>query len=301
MAKRVRLASAATVNSETQRSGTLGPSVPTPASFGSGGGRDEHITTQSSEILQRNPVDEHSNVLTTLAHVEVVTGRSSANEKPGPVGSITNPPGRARNVAIAAWKRLSFIRDGLLAPEEAIYYVQKFYEELRPLTPITIEDYKDQESHDSMISTEPMLTITILAISSRYFLPAAPNDDPGPRATSRAYEIHMQLWQHLQNLTSRMLWAQDFGGDDIRTLGAVESLLLMTEFATRGVHLPPSDTSNGLFAPRQSHSGISRSSSNTGDSDIGGPRKSRIDGWLDSCHRTGEFRSRSSRAARLQS
>lgn len=89
------------------------------------------------------------------------------------------------------------------------------------------------EASPDLLSEEPMLTVTILTIASRYMKLA------GPGSQTRSYMVHERLWQYLQNLITRMFWGQEqFGGGfsgagqtkrpnraekgKLRTLGTIE-------------------------------------------------------------------------------
>ncbi|OBT58229.1 hypothetical protein VE04_01304 [Pseudogymnoascus sp. 24MN13] len=57
---------------------------------------------------------------------------------------------------------------------------------------------------------------------------------------SRAHFIHGRLWQHLEHLISRVIFGQEkISTAKTRTLGTIESLLLMTEWHPRALHFPP--------------------------------------------------------------
>lgn len=82
-----------------------------------------------------------------------------------------------------------------------------FYEHLAPMTPITPPDFRSPATHPGMLQEEPMLTVVLLTISSRYSLLAGPGDN------SRSFLVHEKLWTYLQGMISRMFWGQEqFGG-----------------------------------------------------------------------------------------
>ena len=112
-----------------------------------------------------------------------------------------------------------------------------YYEHLAPLTPVTHPDLRNLEANPNVLSEEPMLTITILTIASRYV------QLEGPGGRTRALYAHEELWKYLRGMTTRMFWAQEqFGGGfcgagaktqstklgekgKLRTLGSIERLL----------------------------------------------------------------------------
>jgi hypothetical protein len=109
--------------------------------------------------------------------------------------------------ALKAWSRMRFVRAGWLRAPEAIAYIDYFYEHLAPLTPISPPDFKNHASHPRLLREEPMLTITLLTITSRY------KTLSGPGKKSRADRIHDKLWHYLQGMITRMFWGQEqFGG-----------------------------------------------------------------------------------------
>ena len=159
--------------------------------------------------------------------------------------------------AIRAWSRFRFVRAGWFTADEAIQYIDYFYIYFASLTPIVIPDFRHHSTHVKLLSEEPMLAITMLMLSSRYM--ALP---PGPGAITRPYAIHDRLWNYLQATIDRMLWGQEqFGGGfcgagprvsesenkGLRTLGTVESLLLLTEWHPRTLHFPPGVDSETLL------------------------------------------------------
>lgn len=161
--------------------------------------------------------------------------------------------------AIRAWSRFRFVRAGWFTAQEAIRYIDYFYIYFASLTPIVIPDFRHHSTHAKLLSEEPMLAITLLMLSSRYM--ALP---PGPGAVTRPYAIHDKLWNYLQATIDRMLWGQEqFGGGfcgagsripegeskGLRTLGTVESLLLLTEWHPRTIHFPPGVDSETLLEP----------------------------------------------------
>jgi hypothetical protein len=63
---------------------------------------------------------------------------------------------------------------------------------------------------------------------------------PGMGGTARAHFIHGRLWQHLEHLISRVIFGQEkISTAKTRTLGTIESLLLITEWHPRALHFPP--------------------------------------------------------------
>ncbi|CAD6567272.1 MAG: hypothetical protein ASARMPREDX12_000176 [Alectoria sarmentosa] len=163
--------------------------------------------------------------------------------------------------ALRLWSRLRFVRAGWFTAKEAISYVDYFYKNHSPLTPISLPAFDSHTAYLNLVNDEPMLTVTVLTIASRYM------ELSGPGGKTRSFMIHERLWSYLQNMITRMFWGQEqFGGGfcgagtrrpgqsnsgkgGLRTLGTIESLLLLNEFHPRSMHFPPSDDDDDILAP----------------------------------------------------
>ncbi|KAL8760179.1 MAG: hypothetical protein Q9199_000201 [Rusavskia elegans] len=161
--------------------------------------------------------------------------------------------------ALRTWSRLRFVRAGWFTAREAIAYIDYYYEYLDPLTPISPPDFRSPTTHPRFLNEEPLLAVTVLTIASRY------KQLVGPGAESRSYMIHERLWSYLQNMITRMFWGQEqFGGGfcgagmkklpprsaikgGLRTMGTIESLLLLNEFHPRSMHFPPGDDGDDIL------------------------------------------------------
>lgn len=162
--------------------------------------------------------------------------------------------------ALKTWSKFRYVLAGWLSAKEALLYVDYFYEYLSPLTPIQVMDIR--EAPLEVLSGEPMLVTTILTIASRYRWLS----DLG--GTTRSYVIHDRLGTALAAMISRMFWAQDpvrFGNKGsiqrpnssvslLRTMGSIESLLLLSEFHPRAMHFPPADDSGETLFPPETES-----------------------------------------------
>ncbi|KAF2157237.1 hypothetical protein K461DRAFT_325727 [Myriangium duriaei CBS 260.36] len=216
----------------------------------------------------------------------------------GPVfGSTASATAAEHTAALKAWSRFRFVRAGWFSAREAIDYVNFFYTDLSPLTPIVMPEYASLGSHAALLENEPMLAVTILTIASRHMKLT------GPGSQSRPYAIHQKLWSYLEGMINRLVWGQEqfnsgtpisgqFGSDivpyfrkGLRTLGTVESLMLLTEWHPRSMHFPPDDDDSELMMPEP---GVMQSESDdgSGDSVKGGIGGQRIDTWLEPCWRS---------------
>lgn len=219
---------------------------------------------------------------------------------PGQVEGEVNSQGGFEQ-AVKAWSRFRFVRAGWFTAREGIAYLDYFYRYLSPLTPIVVPNFEKYESHQILLTEEPMLVVTLLTVSSRYMALS------GPGSSSRPYAIHEKLWNYLQGMIDRMIWGQEqFGGGfcgagaeqgcdvnplsrkGLRTLGTVESLMLLTEWHPRALHFPPGDDDDELMAPDEATmaSMVNGCLSEAVDGQYRGSGGQRIDSWLEPCWRS---------------
>lgn len=108
--------------------------------------------------------------------------------------------------------------------------------------------------------------MTLLTIASRY------RRLTGTGGHCRSHAVHEQLWTYLRGMIERVVWGQEaFGGgfcgsgaDEIdsstapwrglrrgslRTLGTIESLMILTEWHPRALHFPPNEATDELMLP----------------------------------------------------
>lgn len=138
---------------------------------------------------------------------------------------------------------------------------------------------------------------------------------PGPGGNCRSHAIHEQLWTYLRGMVERCLWGQEaFGGGfigagalegdqtsstapwrglrkgSLRTLGTVESLMILTEWHPRALHFPPAEATDELMLPSYElpdpmHENYS--TDEDGDHKLpGGVGGKRIDDWLEPAWRS---------------
>lgn len=186
---------------------------------------------------------------------------------------LSSQPGYVE--AIKAWQRFRFVRAGWFTALEAIEYIDYYYKYLSPLTPISPPTFSNPASHVTLLYEEPILTVTLLTIASRY------RKMPGTGGHCRSHAIHEQLWMYLRGMIERCLWGQEaFGGGfcvppsasaifdesqtsstapwrglrkgSLRTLGTIESLMILTEWHPRALHFPPTEATDELVLPMES-------------------------------------------------
>ncbi|CAP86289.1 Pc20g09600 [Penicillium rubens Wisconsin 54-1255] len=260
----------------------------------------------AAALLEGQPRTYHD-ALTLLSeayeHTEARNGLT--NHPPGlrtkPIGSslgthTDTSTNKGANEALCAWSKLRFVRGGLFTAEEALDMVDHFYNFQSAFSPVVPECFRDHSQHSTMIEEEPILTIAILMIGSRY------RKWTGPAAVARSYIVHDRLWRYLQGMISRLFWSEDlFVGEfpslkdsvcgsgkgpraaytdswshGFRTLGTCEALLLLLDWHPRALHFPPPDedtssivvqepkkprksASTGYYGPGSGHDWLARS------------------------------------------
>ncbi|KAK9571622.1 hypothetical protein V6Z79_001695 [Aspergillus fumigatus] len=123
------------------------------------------------------------------------------------------------------WSGCRFVKMGWFTAREALLYVDLFFHNMAPLSPILTDFFASHHTHYWLITQEPVLCCTILMISSRY------HTLPGPSGATRGFFIHNRLWQHCQHLILRIMLGQEkFSKAKTRHLGTVEALLLLSEW-----------------------------------------------------------------------
>ncbi|KAM3084475.1 zinc finger transcriptional activator [Clarireedia jacksonii] len=208
--------------------------------------------------------------------------------------------------AIKAWSRFRFVRAGWFTAPEAIEYITYYYEFLSPLTPISPPTFRNPETHPTLLIEEPILTVTLLTISSRY------KQISGTGGHCRSYAIHEQLWTYLRGMIERCLWGQEaFGGGfcgsgadlsdaqtsstapwrglrkgSLRTLGTIESLMILTEWHPRALHFPPAEATDELMLPTPESLDPYSTDDESAHRQTGGVGGRRIESWLEPAWRS---------------
>jgi hypothetical protein len=134
---------------------------------------------------------------------------------------------------------------------------------------------------------------------------------PGAGGHCRSHAIHEQLWTYLRGMVERCLWGQEaFGGGfcgsgaaegeqtsstapwrglrkgSLRTLGTVESLMILTEWHPRALHFPPAEATDELMLPSY-EAPDNYSTDEDGNNKIpGGVGGKRIESWLEPAWRS---------------
>ncbi|KAM5355129.1 hypothetical protein ACJ41O_001775 [Fusarium nematophilum] len=141
------------------------------------------------------------------------------------------------------WDKCRFVRQGWFTAQEAVTYIDLFFEKLAPLSPIIVDQFRPHAAHARLVQEEAMLCCTLLMISSRFFML------PGAGGTSRSHYVHQRLWSHCEVLIKRILLGQEkTSTSKTRAIGTVESLMLISDWHPRALHFPPeTDGWDGLL------------------------------------------------------
>lgn len=170
------------------------------------------------------------------------------------------------------------------------------------MTPISAPTFRHPATHLTLLTEEPILTVTLLTIASRY------HPIQGPGGHCRSHAVHEQLWTYLRGMIERVVWGQEaFGGGfcgsgadetqnsstapwrglrrgSLRTLGTIESLMILTEWHPRALHFPPSEAIDELLLPSYEASNSAAADENHGPpAGFGGMR---IESWLEPAWRS---------------
>lgn len=122
------------------------------------------------------------------------------------VGNICEPWTSVRHslstpsqMTLDAWNSWPFVKSGWITAQEAVTYVDLFFQNMSILSPIIHDYYYDHTKHRDLITKDPVLCCTIIALSARYHILA------GDGGISRGYYIHDRLWKHCQFLFQRIV------------------------------------------------------------------------------------------------
>ncbi|RHZ54625.1 putative C6 transcription factor [Aspergillus thermomutatus] len=135
---------------------------------------------------------------------------------------------------LSVWEACRFVRMGWFTARESVTFIDLFFKNMSILSPVLTDFYADHKNHRWLIAQDPVLCCTILMISSRYHVL------PGAGGQSRNFFIHHRLWQHCQQLVTRLIFGQELSSQPkIRNIGTIEALLLMSDWHPRSLHFPP--------------------------------------------------------------
>ncbi|KAK5947786.1 hypothetical protein OHC33_011181 [Knufia fluminis] len=157
------------------------------------------------------------------------------DEVQGSVSSMPSP-GLASDETIALWEQHRFVRQGWFTAREAVSYLEFFFLNLSPLSPVADSYYADHRNHKRLILEEPLLCCTLLMIASRHHVPAR----GGGGGRARSDFVHVRMWRHVEHLIQRITFGSEkYSLAKTRTLGSIQALLLIIEWHPRALHFPP--------------------------------------------------------------
>ena len=200
-----------------------------------------NILFRAAEASSMNDITTASRGGTTHSSPNVQPGQQPYGD-PGSVASFGTAPTASEYPALSTiepdvlrvWEACRFVKLGWFTATQAVTYIDLFFKNMTPLSPIISNFYAHHRNHYWLIAQEPVLCCTILMISSRYHILS------GVGGASRAFFIHQSLWQHCQHLIMRVMLGQEKGSKaKTRTIGTIEALLLMSEWHPRSLHFPP--------------------------------------------------------------
>ncbi|KAK7544141.1 uncharacterized protein J3D65DRAFT_608645 [Phyllosticta citribraziliensis] len=129
------------------------------------------------------------------------------------------------------WLHFRLCKDKILNPTECIHLLKYYFNHMNPLYPILSDHYLDPANHWTLLQEEPILCCTIIAIACRY------GSLPGHSAFSRRLIAHNSLFRHIQTALSRVIWGLEADAIVGRTLGFIQSLLLLTTWHLEALYL----------------------------------------------------------------
>lgn len=227
----------------------------------------------------------------TTPQIPIASPHGMFGPLPAAQPGITFTSALAKEAAMQVWYRSRFVRSGWFTAEEGVSYVDYYFKNLHPLTPIAIPNYQDPATHQDLLENEPILALTILTTASRHM------QLTGNGAKSRSPHVHQVLTEVLQRKLNRIIWGQkQFGGgfckagqsSKVKTLwedlSTIESLMLLTEWHPRSLHFPPGDDDGELLVPldplQLMKGGLE------GEVRVGAVEGRRVDSWLEPCWRS---------------
>ncbi|RYP52258.1 hypothetical protein DL768_002577 [Monosporascus sp. mg162] len=196
-----------------------------------------HVASETDTPCSRRSENDgasHASLLGDTRHSTVgmapASHSSTLFQQPNDFVVAANPTPEVREV----WSAYRFVKMGWISADEAVTFIDAFFQNMSPLSPILDDFYANHENHYHLVTREPLLSCMILALSSRY------HTLPGAGGHARGYLIHQRLWDHCEHLLMRILLGQEKSSKaKTRTLGSIEALLLLVEWQPRALYVPP--------------------------------------------------------------
>jgi hypothetical protein len=178
-------------------------------------------------------IDKHHALDLLLDAADYTVSPLEDNSPPG-LGSnynwciLRHPLSNPSQDVLKTWQLCPFVKFKWLTAQEAVTYVDLFYWNLAPLSPILDNRFKDHASHHNLITSNRILCSTILAISSRYHFLS------GVAPLSRGFLLHEKLWSHCKSLLQNIIWGKGPQTKNAaQAVQAIESFLLLSEWHPR--------------------------------------------------------------------
>ncbi|RDW86628.1 Zn(II)2Cys6 transcription factor domain-containing protein [Aspergillus mulundensis] len=124
------------------------------------------------------------------------------------------------------WRQFFLVKRGILRAEEAVEFLGFYFSTLWHLFPVVPEYYGAPENYTSLATAEPVLTIALIALSSRYHILS------GYNGIARSERVHWRTWPWVQKLFQSSIW----GSSAMRSHGAIAALLLFIEWHPRAIN-----------------------------------------------------------------
>jgi hypothetical protein len=151
------------------------------------------------------------------------------------------------------WKQFFLVKRGIVRADEAVEYLDFYFSVLWHLFPVVPQYYASPDRYTALAATEPVLTVALIALSSRYHILG------GYNGTARSERVHWRTWPWVQKLFQSSMW----GCSGMRSYGAIAALLLFVEWHPKAINSPEDFISDRgeleLFEPNYQSDGDSQS------------------------------------------
>ena len=195
--------------------------------------KDEDEEYEYEASASRSPSPPPKASLEFMRHTRISKGNDALDMLL--TAATQNPPEVHPSATLKLYSNCRFVREGWLSAQEAVTLVDKFFQNLCPLSPVISDYYAKHANHRQLLTKDAVLCCTIMAISSRY------HPLPGLGSRERSTVLHENLSKFCEELLSKMVFSREAGRrPHTRTIGTIEALLLLTEWHPRSLHFPPS-------------------------------------------------------------
>ncbi|KAJ0422895.1 hypothetical protein BJY00DRAFT_310497 [Aspergillus carlsbadensis] len=126
------------------------------------------------------------------------------------------------------WKQFFLVKRGIVRADEAVEYLDFYLSMLWHLFPVVPQYYSSPDRYTELAATEPVLTVALIALASRYHILS------GYNGTARSGRVHWRTWPWVQKLFQSSMW----GSSGMRSYGAIAALLLFVEWHPKAINSP---------------------------------------------------------------